>query len=150
MLSIKVAFVYLVISLWTIFFQPINCTNSVTMLLPIAFVIIFILIIVNAQSDFNEICSSFSGRRIYLDDKGSGYIQAANITTSNLQNVRINFKKIDFKYHFSIVQKVKRIVKLFLHQKISSKKETQHIYCHLHKKSTCVCTHCCPNQLTFG
>lgn len=63
------------------------------MQLLIAFVIFFILIIVNAQSDFNEICSSFSGRRIYLDDNGSGYIQAANITVSNLQNVRLNLKK---------------------------------------------------------
>lgn len=74
--------------------QPINCTNSVAMQLPIAFVIFFILIIVNAQSDFNEICSSFSGRRIYLDDNGSGYLQSANITSSNLQNVRLNCKKM--------------------------------------------------------
>lgn len=54
-------------------------------------VICVILIVANAQSDFNEICSSFSGRRIYLDQNGSGYIQAANITASNLQNVRLNF-----------------------------------------------------------
>lgn len=54
-------------------------------------VICVILIVANAQSDFNEICSSFSGRRIYLDQNGSGYIQATNITASNLQNVRLNF-----------------------------------------------------------
>lgn len=50
-------------------------------------VICVVLIVATAQSDFNEICSSFSGRRIYLDHNGSGYIQAANITASNLQNV---------------------------------------------------------------
>lgn len=137
LLSIKVSFVYLVNSLWTIFFQPINCTNSVTMQLPIAFVIFFILIIVNAQSDFNEICSSFSGRRIYLDDNGSGYIQAANITTSNLQNVRINLIFL-FKNHFFNCSKGKKNCKIGLTSKNLFKKKTQQI--NMHKKiDVCSC-----------
>lgn len=60
----------------------------VAMQLPIV-VFFVILITTNAQSDFNEICSVFSGRRIYLDQNGSGFIQAANITASHLQNVRL-------------------------------------------------------------
>ena len=36
----------------------------------------------------NEICSTFSGRRIYLDENGHGAIQAANISESSLKNVR--------------------------------------------------------------
>lgn len=51
-------------------------------------VILFISIFKFVKSDSNEICSAYSGRRIYLDENGSGAIQAANVTASTLKNVR--------------------------------------------------------------
>lgn len=53
--------------------------------------IIVILVISVAKAvfcDSNEICSTYSGRRIYLDQNGSGSIQAVNVTASTLKNVR--------------------------------------------------------------
>lgn len=56
------------------------------------FVILVIFIIGFIQCDSNEICSTYSGRRIYLDENGSGSIQAANVTASSLKNVRFIIK----------------------------------------------------------
>lgn len=56
------------------------------------FVIAVILVVFISEfvyCDPNEICSKFSGRRIYLDENGHGSIQAVNISTSNLKNVRL-------------------------------------------------------------
>lgn len=51
-------------------------------------VIIVILIATIILSDAHEICSTFSGRRIYSDQNGNGSIQAVNVTASTLKNVR--------------------------------------------------------------
>lgn len=56
----------------------------------IIIVICVISIATNVISDSNEICSTFSGRRIYLDQSGNGSIQAVNVTASTLKNVRYN------------------------------------------------------------
>lgn len=50
--------------------------------------ILVIFVIGLIKCDSNEICSTFSGRRVYLDENGSGSIQAANVTVSSLKNVR--------------------------------------------------------------
>lgn len=47
-----------------------------------------ILIMPIVYCDPNEICSTFSGRRIYSEENGQGVIQAVNVSTSNLKNVR--------------------------------------------------------------
>ncbi|XP_055317756.1 uncharacterized protein LOC129576557 isoform X2 [Sitodiplosis mosellana] len=50
-------------------------------------IVIFVISIVGSvSSDSNEICSAYSGRRMYLDENGSGAIQAANVTASTLKN----------------------------------------------------------------
>lgn len=56
------------------------------------FIIVLLLVILISElvyCDPNEICSTFSGRRIYSDKNGRGTIQAANISTSNLKKVRL-------------------------------------------------------------
>lgn len=55
-------------------------------------VILVIFIVALVQSDSNEICSTHSGRRIYLDENGSGILRAANVTASSLKNVRFSVK----------------------------------------------------------
>lgn len=57
-----------------------------------------------AFCDPNEICSTFSGRRIYSDENGHGTIQAVNVSASNLKNVRY-FIDIEIK----IVQQLNKI-----------------------------------------
>lgn len=53
-------------------------------------IVIFVISIATiVLSDSNEICSTFSGRRIYLDQNGNGSIQAVNVTASTLKNVSI-------------------------------------------------------------
>lgn len=51
-------------------------------------VLVVLSIVVFVQSDSNEICSTFSGRRIYLDQSRSGSIQAVNVSASNVKDVR--------------------------------------------------------------
>ncbi|XP_031625338.1 uncharacterized protein LOC116342012 [Contarinia nasturtii] len=54
---------------------------------PLKIIVIFLISIGKlVHSDTNEICSTFSGRRIYSDQDGSGSIQAANVTSSTLKN----------------------------------------------------------------
>lgn len=57
-------------------------------------IVVLLVILMSAfiSCDPNEICSTFSGRRIYLDENGHGAIRAVNISTSNLKNVRIKFE----------------------------------------------------------
>lgn len=61
-------------------------------------VILVISIFGFVKSDLNEICSAYSGRRIYLDENGSGAIQAANVTASTLKNVRKLFYSLFFQW----------------------------------------------------
>lgn len=61
----------------------------------VVFLVIEISAIVNC--DPNEICSTFSGRRIYLEENGQGAIRAVNVSASNLKNVRYCFDENDLK-----------------------------------------------------
>lgn len=125
-------------------------------------IVIFVFPIVGfVASDSNEICSAYSGRRIYLDENGSGAIQAANVTASTLKNVRkwfriffvvlsvsnfsqtkSQFKNIEFQMiksfllrKFSRAKIVQRIVNLFLCLEISD-------------MCQCIHTHVVVNRLT--
>lgn len=59
---------------------------------PLIIVISVILIATIVPCDANEICSTFSGRRIYLEQYGNGSIEALNVTASTLKNVRQLFE----------------------------------------------------------
>lgn len=66
----------------------------------------FIIVVLSVVSisaivycDPNEICSTFSGRRIYLDENGHGAIQAVNISTTNLKNVRYFLLNVNCNYN---------------------------------------------------
>lgn len=57
-------------------------------------VILMIFNIDHVQSDSIEICSAYSGRRIYLDQNKSGTIRAVNVTASTLKNVRFSLFRL--------------------------------------------------------
>lgn len=73
---------------------------------PIAkhFIIVVILVSVAAivKCDISDVCSTYSGRRIYIDQDGSGHIHAANISTTNQKNVRFLSIKIVIDGHMQI------------------------------------------------
>lgn len=71
-------------------------------------VLLVILISALVYCDPNEICSTFSGRRIYSDENGHGTIRAANISTTNLKNVRFI---VHLHYHGLLNAKILKIRK---------------------------------------
>lgn len=48
----------------------------------------------SVNCDISDVCSTYSGRRIYVEQDGSGHIHAANITTTNTKNVRFFFYRV--------------------------------------------------------
>lgn len=72
--------------------------SAVKQLTIIVILVISIVGFVNSENS-NEICSQYTGRRIYLDENGSGTIQAVNVTASTLKNVRKLFFFGDLIFH---------------------------------------------------